>query len=434
MSVATSPQKSSPASVYGDAGSTAPPEHLLSIRMAWFLACAFCATANFYLLWSTLPLAASGAGTAAAGLVTGISMLACVATEVLFSARVVRLGHVPAMALGAGLMALGAGLLAAPAGLRAVPGPLLDVPSALSVGRHELPLLLSGHGLGLLYGASLIRGVGLAIIAVAGTAIAADIAPKGRRGESLGLYGVAVTIPGAVALPAGIWIAHQYGLLDVFLLALVFGAASIGLAFLIPRRRRAVERRPTTFGVLRQASARRPVLVFVTTTIAAGIYASFLAIAMPGAPASLVALALLAQTGAAAISRWVAGLVGDRVGAHRLLVPSVLTGVAGAVLAIAVWEPYFVVAGMLLFGLGFGALQNITLALLYEGVPARGIGGVSAVWNTAYDAGMGAGAVGFGFLTQAGGFPVGFAATAAVLGLGLVPAVRDSADRASLSP
>ena len=411
----------------------APPSRLLSIRMAWFLACAFCATANFYLLWSTLPLAASAAGTAAAGLVTGISMLGCVATEVLIAARVLRLGHVPAMALGTGLMTLGVGLLIVPAAVQALPGPLLQVPGALSIGRRELPLMLNEHGLPLVFAASLIRGVGLAIIAVAGTAIAADIAPLGRRGQALGLYGVAMTIPGAVALPAGIWIAHHHGFLDVFLLALIFGAVSFGLAFLIPPRRKTWAGRSPMFGVLRQARARRQVLVFLTTTIAAGIYGSFLAIAMSGTPANVIALALLTQTGAAAIARWAAGWMGDRLGARRLLVPGVLTAVAGGVLAILVGEPAFVVAGMLLFGIGFGALQNVTLALMYEGVPERGFAGVSTVWNTAYDAGMGAGAVGFGFLAQAGGFPAGFAATAAVLGLGLFPAVRDSADRASLN-
>ena len=433
MSVAAPGQETPPAAHRGGPGGTAPPARLLTMRVGWFLACVFCATANFYLLWSAIPLDASAAGTAAAGLVSGVSMLGCVATEVLIAARVLRLGHAPAMALGSALLALGAALLAVPAALRAVPGPLLAVPGALSAGRQELPLLIGGHELGLLLISSLIRGVGLGILVVAGTAIAADVAPPGRRGESLGLYGVAISIPGVVGLPAGIWIAHQLGFLDVFLLALVLGVAAIGLAFLIPPRRVEAAGTPITFGILRRARARRPALVLVTATIGAGIYTSFLPIAMSGALPSVVSLALLVQTAAATVARWAAGRAGDRLGARRLLVPSVLTGVAGAVLAIAVWEPSFVVAGMLLFGIGFGALQNLTLALMYEGVPERAFGGVSAVWNTSYDIGIGAGAVGFGFLTQAGGFPLGFAATAAVLGLGVFPAVRDSADRASLN-
>lgn len=412
----------------------APPPRLLTLRGAWFLICAFFAMANFYLLLSVLPLDASSAGTAAAGLVTGVSMAGCVATEVLIAARVARLGHVPSMALGAAFLALGAAVLALPDAVRATPPALLALPGVLPFGRQAIPFLLADRGLPLLLAASLVRGVGLGIWVVAGTGIAADIAPAGRRGEALGIYGIAVTLPGAVGLPAGIWFAHRFGFESVFLLALAFGIVSVALAFWIPRRRSAVAHAPAAFGVLRHARARRPAMVFLTTTVAAGIYASFLPVAMSGTPAQLIAVALLAQTAAAAIVRWAAGRAGDRLGPRRLLVPAVMIGVAGGLLAIEIGQPVFVVAGMLLFGVGFGALQNLTLALMYEGVPERQFGGVSAVWNTAYDSGMGAGAVAFGYVSQAIGFPVGLAATAAVLGLGLLPAVRDSADRASLSP
>lgn len=396
----------------------AAPARLLTAPVAWFMVCAFCAMANFYLLMSVLPLDASRAGTAAAGLVTGVSMLGCVATEILFGTRVGRLGHLPAMVLGTVLLA---------------------VPDAMLAGGRSLPLvegltlpLVGGQGLPLLLGAALVRGVGLAVLVVAGTGIAAAAAPPGRRGETLGLYGLAVSLPGALGLPAGVWIAHAYGFRAVYLLGLGFGLVAIALVVLIPRRRRRVDRQSGGgFRVLLQARARRPALVFLTTTIAAGIYASFIPIAMSGTPAVLISAALLAQTAAAALTRWVAGRIGDRIGPRRLLVPAVLTGVAGAVLAIVIWEPVLVVAGMLLFGVGFGALQNLTLAMMYEGVAERDFGGVSTVWNTAFDSGMGGGAVGFGFLSQASGFPLGLAATAVVLAFGLGPAVRDSADRRS---
>lgn len=417
----------------GVAVAAAPPGRLLTARGAWFLLCAFFAMGNFYLLLSVLPLDASSAGTGAAGLVTGVSMLGCVATEILIAARVARLGHVPAIALGTALLALGAGLLAVPDGLRAAPGALLALPGVLPAVRQALSLAHTDRGLALLLGASLVRGIGLAILVVAGTGIAADIAPPGRRGESLGLYGIAVSLPGAAGLPAGVWIAHRLGFESVFLLALLLGLGSIGLAFLVPHRRAPVARTPFPLGVVRHRGARRPVLVFLATTIGAGVYASFLPIAMRGSPANVVALALLAQTGAAALVRWAAGWAGDRLGPRRLLVPAVLVGVAGALLTIEIGEPAFVVAGMLLFGAAFGALQNLTLALMYEGVAAGQFDGVSAAWNAAYDSGMGAGAAGFGYASQAIGFPLGFAATAAVVALGLFPAVRDAADGASLT-
>jgi hypothetical protein len=48
------------------------------------------------------------------------------------------------------------------------------------------------------------------------------------------------------------------------------------------------------------------------------------------------------------------------------------------------------------FGAGFGVAQNATLTLMYARVPESGYGTVSALWNVAYDGGMGLGAVGFG--------------------------------------
>jgi hypothetical protein len=51
-------------------------------------------------------------------------------------------------------------------------------------------------------------------------------------------------------------------------------------------------------------------------------------------------------------------------------------------------SPVVIFAGMVLFGAGFGVIENATFALLIEQLPeAR----ASALWNLAYDAGYGAG-------------------------------------------
>ncbi len=51
-------------------------------------------------------------------------------------------------------------------------------------------------------------------------------------------------------------------------------------------------------------------------------------------------------------------------------------------------SPVVIFAAMVLFGTGFGVIENATFALLIEQLPkAR----ASALWNLAYDAGYGAG-------------------------------------------
>jgi len=88
-----------------------------------------------------------------------------------------------------------------------------------------------------------------------------------------------------------------------------------------------------------------------------------------------------------------------------------------------------VIAGMGLFGAGFGVAQNATLAVMFERVPQSEFGRVSALWNLAYDGGMGTGAVGFGLLVGGAGYPAAFGLTAAILAAALIPARHDDAVR-----
>jgi predicted MFS family arabinose efflux permease len=78
-----------------------------------------------------------------------------------------------------------------------------------------------------------------------------------------------------------------------------------------------------------------------------------------------------------------------------------------------------------LFGIGWGLAQNSTQALMFARVPRSAYGRASALWNVAYDGGLGAGAVGFGLLIGQTGYPLGFAVTAALVLATLWPAARE---------
>ena len=82
--------------------------------------------------------------------------------------------------------------------------------------------------------------------------------------------------------------------------------------------------------------------------------------------------------------------------------------------------PVAVIAGAAMFGAGFGVTQNASLTVMYDRVPESGYSAVSALWNLAYDGGMGLGAAAFGVLVVHTGYPAAFALTAAVLPVVLV--------------
>jgi predicted MFS family arabinose efflux permease len=97
----------------------------------------------------------------------------------------------------------------------------------------------------------------------------------------------------------------------------------------------------------------------------------------------------------------------------------------GVLCLVATSSSAAVLAGMAIFGLGLGGAQNSSLAVMFERARAERVAQVSVIWNLAYDAGMGLGAVGFGLLSGLTGYASGFAIVAAILFASVPVAWRD---------
>jgi len=379
------------------------------------------ASVSFYLLLSVVPLCArAAAGGSAPGLATGALMVTTVAGELITPRLTAAWGY--RLTLAAGLTLLGAPSLA-------LAGPArLDVIMAVCV----------------------IRGLGFGITVVAGGSLTAALIPAERRGEGLALSGLVSGVPALAALPLGVWLAGRIGYPLVFTAAAVAALAALvavpGLPGRLSHGRPAAGpagdepadpagRQPASppastpplgvLAALRSPALLRPGLMFAVTTTAAGIVVTFLPIADHQATGELTALALFAQTASATLSRCVSGWYSDRHGPGRLIIPALATAASGMLMLTATGLPAAVLAGCVLFGAGFGVAQNATLSLMYARVRASGYAAVSAVWNIAYDAGMGLGAAAFGLLAGGTGYSAAFAITSAAMLAALAPALRD---------
>lgn len=380
------------------------PERLVTGQFARLLVTVFGSGLSMYLLTSVVPLylAASGSGGIGAGLSTGGMMLSAVGMELLVPAMLVRFGY--RGTLGLGLILLGA-------------------PSLVLLLTASLPVVLA---------VCVVRGAGLAIMVVGAVALVADLTPAHRRGEGLGLYGVVVGLPAVIGLPLGIYLTNVVGFNALFVIAAVASLAGLVALSGLPRRStgQAEPQHVKVLGGLRGSGLLMPTFVFAAVTVAAGVSVTFVPLAVAGDKHSLVAVALLVQAIAAPAARWLAGRYGDRLGAVKLLAPALVLAALGAAALIFIGSAAAIIAGSALFGLGFGAAQNLTLAIMYDRVPKSRYGQVSALWNLAYDAGWGVGAILFGAIVAGTGYPVAFALTAAVVALAILPAAR-AAVRAS---
>lgn len=371
-----------------------PRSRLVSGSFALVLVAALCMETSFFLLVSVTPMAAAadGATSAGAGLVTGVLLLGTVVAELASPVLMRRCGYRVTLAAGALLMGV----------------PLLVL---LVHGTFVITMI-----------ASLARGFGFGLGAVVLGALVPLLVPADRRGEGLALSGVVETIPAVVALPAGVWLAGHAGFALVVIVAAVTALVPAAATAWLPRRVGADEPgaasdqdRPVgLLAGLRQAGQRRPALIFAASTVAAGVVVSFLPLAT-GLSRNVAAAGLFAQALTGMAGRWWAGRLGDRLGHARLLPPALVIAAAGMAGLFWLASPVAVIAGMGLFGLGFGVLQNATFALMINRMPESGFGAASAIWNLAYDAGYGAGPAAFGVFVGVTGYPIAFAFSALLM-------------------
>jgi MFS family permease len=409
MSTLTQPQTQAQTQAQAQAQprpGTAVPARLLSVPLAATFVAEFTSLTSFFLLLSVMPMlaAAAGASSSGAGLITGSLLLGTVAAEAAAAAAIRWLGYRI-------VLAGGAVLLGGPALAMLVPEP-----------RPAMVIV------------SLVRGFGFGLCGVATGALTAKLLPAGRRGEGLGLLGIISGIPAIVALPTGIWLAGHHlaaaaaamaataGLLPLAVIRWLPGGPEARRAARMPAAREAHRTARDIRMPGARSSGRRPStslrlpLIFAAATIAAGVLDSFLPLAR-GIPSNLCSVALLVQAITATLSRWQAGKRGDRYGHARLLVPALAVAALGMAAMIALGSPAAIFAGMVLFGAGFGVIENATFALLIEQLPEAK---ASAWWNLAYDAGYGAGPAVFGLICVRTGYPAAFALTGALI-LAAVP-------------
>ena len=361
---------------------------------------AFASMFGFQLLLSVVPLYADtvGGGSTGAGLATGVFMLTTVLTQIQMPRILARFGYT--IALAAGLLFLG-------------------VPAFLYSLTGNLPAIIL---------VTLVRGIGFGAITVVFAALFAELSPPERRGEALGLLGLAITVPTIFSNSLGLWLSDRLGFGTAFLfgglIPLLGLGAILGIRSAVPYSR--TNAGAGFFAGMRRGPLRRLALLFCSTTMASGVIITFLPLAEPGAGAFSATGALLVFGVVTAISRWWAGRFGDRRDARLLLAPSLAACAVGT--AIMPWGGLVMLVGATIFGFGFGVVTNATLILTMQRVSKSEYGLGSTLWNAAFDSGTGIGAFVFGFVVSALGFSWAFALCAALVASALVLVYRDYAD------
>jgi len=371
------------------------------------LVAVFAAFGAWSLLLPVIPLAALDAGHSAtiAGATTGVFMAATVITQIFTPAMLRRLGYNPVM-----------------------------VASAFMLGVPALGHLLD-DGVWALLLFSALRGTGFGALTVAESALIAELVPSRFLGKASGMLGVFVGVAQMLFLPLGLAMAGRFGYGSVYIAAAVVALIAAVMCLRIPRIRAQETSRERSPG---DASTWKLVLVPAVAvnslSMSFGAVSSFLPAAVqeldPVTGAVIGGFMLSIIGGAAMVLRYFSGMVADRAGrAGVTMIPGQAMGFAGvALMALVIangWSVWWLVLAGILFGGGFGMVQNEALLEMFHRLPRTKVSEASAIWNMAYDAGTGIGSFVLGFVAARAAYSGAYTVAAAIVAVGILATAVD---------
>jgi len=276
----------------------------------------------------------------------------------------------------------------------------------------------------------LVHGTGMGLFPTAGAAVVADLAPAGRRGEAMGLFGLAPNLALALGPALGGVIEARAGFTGLCLVALGLAILGTGLTLGVPETGRAVPRPPFRVRNLLARQALHPAVITCLLFLHYGALMGFLPLLAhargaesPGWFFTLMAVALLTV-------RTKAGQLSDRFGRPAVIAPALVVVAISLAVVAAARAPWAIYGAGLLFGLGFGSAQPALMAWVADLVPPNDHGRALATFYTAWELGIGGGQVLFGALLPTAGFDRLFAGAAGLALLGSALALRQRGGRA----
>lgn len=244
-----------------------------------------------------------------------------------------------------------------------------------------------------------LHGIGWGAATTAATTLIADIAPLRRRGEAMGIFGMAANVAMAIGPAASILLLDASGFSMLFAVCAAIALAALLLVLPVSETMVVHPKAP-----LFSREAFFPSAVMFTVTLTYGSIVSFLplfarmkGISNPGIFFTVFAVTLI-------LVRVLAGKISDIKGRRFVIMPGMLSITLGLiVLSSADSLPGFLAAA-LLYGIGFGSIHPALIALLVDRVGEKGRGAAMGTFTAAFDLGIGAGSILLGLVLQFSGF------------------------------
>ncbi|GAB6617027.1 MULTISPECIES: MFS transporter [Bacillus] len=255
----------------------------------------------------------------------------------------------------------------------------------------------------LLLAVRILHGAGFGITTTTYGTVVSDLIPQARRGEGMGYFGLSGTIAMALGPLIGLWLMQTYNFTILFLCALSCTIVSLILTKLLQIKKSPQPPQQTSGTFLDgfiERKALLPSLLILCITLMYGGIGSFITLFATEVGIADISLFFLFNALAIAVTRPFSGKLYDAKGHAFVIIPGVIITFAGIILlSYTTTIPSLIIAAAC-YGSGFGAIQPALQAWMIDRVAPHRRGVATATFFSAFDLGIGAGAIIFGFIAH----------------------------------
>jgi len=253
------------------------------------------------------------------------------------------------------------------------------------------------------------HGLVWGVATTTGSTLIVDIVPAERRGEGIGLFGLAMTIPMALGPLAGIQLSKNNNFLLMFTCAAALAFAGFLLTLLI--RYPVISHSQNvkfSWKNLLESSSLPVTLNLLLVNISYGGMVSFISLYSLKTNIGHAGVYFIVFACGITLARIYMGKIFDRYGPKLLSILVISLLVAGFVLLGTVLNIEGFLSAAFILGLGSGIVFPVFQAMVNNLVPAHRRGAANSTLFSGLDLGIGLGMLITGFMAHAFGLPVTF--------------------------
>jgi MFS family permease len=251
-----------------------------------------------------------------------------------------------------------------------------------------------------------LHGLLWGVTTTTGSTLIVDIIPPKRRGEGIGLYGLAMTIPMAIGPFAGLQLTHNGNYTFMFLFAGVLAFAGFLLTLLIhyPEVAQA-SKNPFSWRNLLESSSLPVTFNLLIINISYGGLVSFVSLYSIKTGVGNTGLFFIMFAAGITLARIYMGKIFDRHGPKVLAVIGIVLLAIGHLLLGVIINPVAFIATACLIGLGSGVVFPTFQAMVNNLVTPQRRGAANSTLFSGLDLGIGLGMLLTGYLAHSIGLP-----------------------------